>query len=94
MFRQFAVMLSNVIDSLGQVLADKAISMTCWSVTPGNGTVNASDIGQTKGQVGVPVSSSNYRTDINASGAITSSDVSLAKANAGYGLAVARTAGR
>src|SRR6185295_3965874 len=47
--------------------------------TNGDGTVNASDVGQTKGQVGMAVSSDNYRTDINANGAITSSDVGLAK---------------
>ena len=88
------VMLSSVTDSFGQVLPDKAISMTMLAGdTNGNGTVNASDIGQTKGQVGVPVSSNNYRTDINASGAITSSDVSLVKANTGHGSAIARTAG-
>ena len=87
-------MLSSVTDSFRQVPPDKAISITMVvGDTNGNGTVNASDVGQTKRQVGVSVSSSNYRTDINGSGAITSSDVSLVKANIGHGLAIARTAG-
>ena len=74
------LMLSSVTDSFRQVLPDKAISIAMVvSDTNGHGTVNASDVGQTKGQVGVSVSSSNYRTDINASGAITLSDVALAR---------------
>src|SRR5262249_911237 len=36
--------------------------------TGGNGSVNASDIGQTKVQSGQPVTASNFREDVNANG--------------------------
>ncbi len=49
--------------------------------TDANGTVNSSDVAQTKGQVGQPVSGTNFRTDVNASGAINSTDVSVVKQN-------------
>jgi hypothetical protein len=49
--------------------------------TNGNRTVNSSDVSQTKGQLGQAVTGSNFRTDVNAGGSITSTDVSLIKQN-------------
>ena len=51
--------------------------------TNGNGSVNASDVSQTKGQVGQTVTISNFRTDVNASGLINASDVSFIKSRVG-----------
>jgi hypothetical protein len=54
--------------------------------TSGNGTVNATDLSQTKAQSGHPVSSANFREDVTASGAINGSDVSTVKLSSGTGL--------
>ncbi len=51
--------------------------------TTGGGSVNASDVSETKGQSGQPVSAANFRSDVNANGAITSSDVGQVKAQSG-----------
>jgi hypothetical protein len=52
--------------------------------TNANRSVNASDVAQTKSQVGVTVDASNFRTDINVSGTITASDVSQVKSSIGH----------
>ena len=49
--------------------------------TNGNRVVNASDVSQTKGQLGQVVTGANFRSDVNVSGSITSSDVTLIKQN-------------
>jgi len=54
--------------------------------TNGNALVNASDISQTKSQVGQPVTGSNFREDVNANGLINASDVALVKSNSGTAL--------
>jgi hypothetical protein len=54
--------------------------------TTGNGTVNSSDISQTKGQSGTVVSSGNFRTDITVNGSINSSDISTVKSKSGTAL--------
>ncbi len=54
--------------------------------TNANGTVNASDVSQTKSQVGQPVSGSNFREDVNASGTITATDVAIIKSDVGTSL--------
>lgn len=51
--------------------------------TTGNGTVNASDVGQTKAQLGQPVTNSNFRNDPNVNGTINASDAALVKAQVG-----------
>jgi hypothetical protein len=51
-----------------------------------NGTVNASDVSQTKSRVGQTISSANFRSDVNANGSINASDVSVTKSNVGTGL--------
>ena len=51
--------------------------------TSGNKTVNASDVGQTTGQSGVPVTGANFREDVTVSGAITASDIGLVKSRSG-----------
>jgi hypothetical protein len=54
--------------------------------TSGNGVVNASDLTETKGQVGVPLNDHNFREDVNANGSINASDVSLVKSKSGTAL--------
>ncbi len=51
--------------------------------TTGNGFVNATDIGQIKGQAGQPPNAGNFRADVNANGAINATDISLAKSVSG-----------
>jgi hypothetical protein len=45
--------------------------------------VNSTDVVQTKGQVGAPVTGANFRTDVSANGTITSTDVSEVKVASG-----------
>lgn len=64
---------NNVIIPVRVLLAD----------TSGNSTVNASDVSQTKAQIGQATTGSNFRTDVNLSGTITASDVSAVKSKVG-----------
>ena len=51
--------------------------------TNGNGTVNAGDVAQTKGQSGQPVTGGNFRTDANANGSINAGDAAIVKSHSG-----------
>jgi hypothetical protein len=67
----------DVLIPLGVLLGD----------TTGNGSVNTSDIGQTKAASGQPVTASNFRLDVTANGgAINASDIGLVKSQAGMQL--------
>ena len=61
--------------------------------TNGNGTVNASDVSQTKAQTGQAVTASNFRADVTANGVINASDVSLGKIEIGHVRAVGPRSG-
>ncbi len=52
----------------------------------GNGTVNATDVSQTKSCVGQAVNATDFLCDVNASGAINATDVSLVKSESGTAL--------
>jgi subtilisin-like proprotein convertase family protein len=79
-----AVTLSNVTDSFAQVLPNTVVSANfLLGDTTGNKSVNASDVGATKGQSGASVIATNFRNDIGANGAINASDVGQAKAASG-----------
>ncbi|HEU0210103.1 MAG TPA: dockerin type I domain-containing protein, partial [Candidatus Udaeobacter sp.] len=54
--------------------------------TTGNGSVNAGDVSQTKGQSGQGVTAANFRQDVNANGSINAGDISLVKARSGTSL--------
>ena len=88
------VTLQNVQDQFLQTLPDTPMTMTCLvGDTNVNGVVNASDVAQTKSEIGHAVTSGNFRTDINANGAINGTDVSVVKAHIGEsGSAPARPA--
>jgi hypothetical protein len=52
----------------------------------GNGSVNASDVSQTKGRIGQTVDATNFRSDVNANGGINAGDVGLVKSRGGTAL--------
>ena len=54
--------------------------------TNGGGSVNATDVSQTKLQSGQAVTGTNFRTDVNANGSINATDVSLVKLKSGTAL--------
>jgi hypothetical protein len=54
--------------------------------TTANGSVNSSDISQTKAQSGTATDSSNFRTDVTVNGLINSSDISTVKSKSGTAL--------
>jgi len=71
----------------GTVTGDVPISMgVLIGDTTGNAIVNAGDVSQTKSQVGNPVTSSNFREDVNANGTISATDVALVKSDVGHAL--------
>ena len=69
--------MANLSVPMGVLLGD----------TSGNGSVNGSDVGQTKAQSGQPVATGNFRTDVNVSGgSISASDIGQVKAQSGTSL--------
>jgi hypothetical protein len=54
--------------------------------TSSNGSVNNSDVAQTKANSGMLVNASNFRTDVTANGSLNNSDVSAVKAASGTAL--------
>lgn len=79
------VTLFGLNDGMG--MRDLVIPMSVLiGDTNGNGSVNASDVSQTKAQAGQPVTGSNFREDVNGNGAINASDVSLVKSKTGTAL--------
>ena len=54
--------------------------------TTGEGSVNSTDVSQIKLQSGQPVTSANFRVDINANGSINATDASLVKLRSGTAL--------
>jgi hypothetical protein len=54
--------------------------------TSGNGSVNASDISETKSRSGQTVNATNFRNDVSVNGSINASDVSLVKSRTGTAL--------
>jgi hypothetical protein len=54
--------------------------------TNANRAVNASDVSQTKGQSGQPVTATNFRNDVNANGSINAGDINIVKANSGHSI--------
>ena len=81
------VSLDNVTDSSSQVLPTTAIAVSFLvGDTSGNGSVNASDVSQTKLQSGQVVTATNFREDVTVNGSINASDVSLVKSDSGTAL--------
>ena len=68
--------INNVVIPMSILIGD-----TNW-----NGTVNASDVSQTKSQAGQVITTSNFREDVNGNGVINASDVALVKSKTGTAL--------
>jgi autotransporter-associated beta strand protein len=79
------VTLFNLNDGLGTRNLVIPMSVLVGD-TNGNGSVNASDIAQTKTQSGHAITNSNFREDVNQNGVINSSDVIAVKARSGTAL--------
>ena len=83
--QRIVVTLTNVNDGVNS--GNVTIPMAILSGdTTGNGAVASSDVSQTKLQSGQPVTASNFREDINVSGSINATDVSMVKARSGTAL--------
>ncbi len=79
--------LSGVTDTGGHVTNEVSLTFgVLLGDTGGNGSVNASDIGQTKANSGQATHAANFRTDINANGVINSSDIGVVKSQSGASL--------
>ncbi len=81
--QNLTVTLNNAVDSLGASGNVTGIMGVLLGDTGNNGTVNSSDIGQTKSQSGLPVSGSNFRTDVTPNGSINASDIGIVKSQSG-----------
>jgi hypothetical protein len=83
--QRLTVSLNGVTNTSAQAMSATPITIGFLvGDTSGNGSVNATDIGQTKAQSGQPVSAANFRNDVTANGgAISASDISLVKSGAG-----------
>ncbi len=79
------VTLTDVTDASSQVLPPTSVSasMLIGDVN-GDKTVNNTDAGLTKGQIGMAVTSANFREDVRISGTITSADVREVKGAKGH----------
>ena len=81
------VTLSGVMDQFSQVLPNTGVNMSVLiGDTSGNRAVNASDVAQTKAQIGQSVSGTNFRSDVNANGAINGTDAAIVKSHSGESL--------
>ena len=85
--QQVTVTLSGLTDVFSQTLPNQTINMgLLLGDTTGNGTVDASDIAQTKAQAGMAVTQANFRQDVTANGMISASDIALVKSRTGAGI--------
>jgi hypothetical protein len=81
------ISLSGVHDGGGLVLPSTSVTVgLLLGDTSGNGSANSTDVGQTKSQSGQQAKIYNFREDVNVSGQINSSDVSLVKLKSGTSL--------
>jgi uncharacterized delta-60 repeat protein len=84
-FQKITVTVTNVSSVGGQILPSAAVSM---NVLAGDATasksVDRSDLNLVKSQVGVSVTSANFREDLDASGAIAKDDGKIVKSNFGH----------
>ena len=77
--QHFAVTLYGVVDSAGNSSDTVTLPMDMLIAdTNASGTVSTADVTQVQGQVGQSVTASNFREDVDASGAIDSTDVTTA----------------
>ncbi len=82
---RFVIQLNGVSDGIDAIDITVPLAVLLGD-TNGNGTVNASDIGQTKAQSGQPANAANFATDVNVNGTINASDIGQVKAQSGSSL--------
>jgi serine protease AprX len=79
--------LSNVTSDTSQVLPDTSVSMNVLAGdVNANKTVDATDVSLTQAQVGMPLTSSNFREDVRVDGVINNTDVSTVQHDVGHNL--------
>jgi len=85
--QKITVTLSDVTSSTSQVLPDTEVSanMLIGDINADK-TVSAFDVTQTKHQVGMPVTSANFRDDVRPDGTINATDVQQARSRVGNSL--------
>ena len=81
----FSIQLAGVNDGTNTTNITIPMSVLVGDTT-GNGSVNSSDIAQTKSKSGQAMSFSNFRTDVTANGTTNSSDIALVKSKSGTAL--------
>ena len=77
--------LLTVSDGTNTANVDIPMSVLLGDTTA-NGSVNSSDISQTKAQSGTVPTASTFRTDVTVNGLINSSDISTVKSKSGTAL--------
>jgi hypothetical protein len=81
------VTLTGIQDSYGQTLASASVIVgLLLGDTNGNGSVNSTDVGQTRSRSGQTLGANNFRSDVTVDTAINSSDVSTVKLGSGTAL--------
>jgi sugar lactone lactonase YvrE len=76
--------LTGVTDDIGQTMADTTVSASfLQGDTNGNGSVNATDIGQTKASSGQSATTANFRSDVSVNGSINATDLGIVKSSSG-----------
>jgi len=79
------VTLTGVTDASSQVLPPSSVSASVLiGNVNGDKTVDNTDVGLTKGQIGMAVTSANFREDVRISGPITFADVREVKGAKGH----------
>jgi len=85
--QKITVTLSDVTSSASQVLPDTSVSANMLiGDTTADKTVSNVDVSQTRGQVGQPVTNSNFREDVRPDGSIEATDVRFVRSNVGHSL--------
>jgi hypothetical protein len=82
--QKITITLSNVTDTLGQVLPNTEVSMrVLLGDSGGDGIVNSGDATQTRSRSGQPLSLTNFRSDVNSDGAINTGDALVVRGRSG-----------
>ena len=86
--QKITLTLSNVTDTLGQVLPNTAVSMRLLlGDSNGDGNVNSGDAQQTRNRSGQNASAANFRSDANTDGTINGGDAIVVRARSGTSIA-------
>ncbi|MEO5721508.1 MAG: dockerin type I domain-containing protein [Chthoniobacterales bacterium] len=85
--QRLTVNATNIVAADGGTLNSASVVMGFLiGDTNQNGSVNSSDVAQTKAQSGQTATAANFPTDVNLNGAINSTDITLVKSKSGTAL--------